>query len=201
MILLELKEIGKKYGKKQILKSVNLSLEEGMILALLGPSGIGKSTILEIMANLVMPNNGQVLSHGKISFMFQDDVLIPWLSAHENLTFVLSDKNNSPFVASEWLAHFGLEKDIYPAAMSGGMKRRLSLARTFSVDRPVIILDEPFAFLDANWEKVVLDLIMEMAKKGKSIVFSGHTMTPLITETIGSRLKIIKTETSPIVIG
>lgn len=202
--MLELCEVGKSLGGRTIIESASLLLTAGEILCLSGPSGIGKSTLLEIMAGISRPDKGQVKRNGKAALMFQDDVLIPWLTAEEAIRYVLpssmperAQKERAAF----WLNCFGLGKDIYPAAMSGGMRRRLSLARSFAVSRPLLLLDEPFAFLDAECCRAVARETAAHAGAGGSVVLTTHSLLPLEDPVFSQLpLRFVEVRHSPIVI-
>lgn len=180
--MLELSNIRKSFGDKLIIASVTLSLAAGKILCLTGPSGVGKTTLMEIMAGVTDPDKGTVRRSTDAALMFQDDVLIPWLTAEKAITYIMpssiapqEQKKHAVF----WLEKYGLEPDMYPAAMSGGMRRRLSLARTFAANRRLIFLDEPFAFLDKERCCLVAEDIACHAEAGCGIVLTSHTTTPL----------------------
>jgi len=178
-MLLELHGVSKRFEKKQIIASATLSVGAGEILCLTGPSGIGKTTLLEIMAGVVSPDGGTVERHVKPALMFQDKALIPWLTAEANITYILPadmTRKEMTETAEMWLAFFGLEKTQYPSAMSGGMRRRLSLARTFASGRPLLLLDEPFAFLDDAWQKKIAVQISSSIRKGAAVILTSHTV-------------------------
>lgn len=180
--MLELANVGKTFGGKTVIESVNLFLAEGEILCLTGPSGVGKTTLLEIMAGVTRPDRGTVKRRTAPALMFQDDALIPWLTAEEAITYIFPPSmptREQKERAAFWLCALGLAGDIYPAAMSGGMRRRLSIARTFASGRKCLLLDEPFAFLDAAMCDVVAGAIADHAGAGCGIVLTSHMRGPL----------------------
>jgi ABC-type multidrug transport system ATPase subunit len=202
--VIKLERVGKSFGGKSVLESVTLSLNEGMILALVGPSGLGKTTVLEIMAGLMAPETGKVEIKKPIGLMPQDNLLIPWLSAAENLTYVLPKTlsakerlNRAEF----WLKRFGLEPKLSPKEMSGGMKRRLNLARAFCSNRQVILLDEPLAFVDDKWQETILDLIVEKATQGGAVALTGHQTPPGLMLAASSALKSAEIKSSPVILS
>ncbi|MDR3203332.1 MAG: ATP-binding cassette domain-containing protein [Deltaproteobacteria bacterium] len=204
MTVIKLERVGKSFGGKSVLESVTLSLNEGMILALVGPSGLGKTTVLEIMAGLMAPETGKVEIKKPIGLMPQDNLLIPWLSAAENLTYVLPKTlsakerlNRAEF----WLKRFGLEPKLSPKEMSGGMKRRLNLARAFCSNRQVILLDEPLAFVDDKWQETILDLIVEKATQGGAVALTGHQTPPGLMLAASSALKSAEIKSSPVILS
>lgn len=180
--MLELSNVSKSFGGKTVVESASLSVNAGEILCLTGPSGVGKTTLLEIMAGLVRPDAGAVKRSADAAFLFQDDVLIPWLTAEETVAYILPKtmtENEKKECAACWLKKFELEGGLYPAAMSGGMRRRLSMARTFAANRRLILLDEPFAFLDEERRLIVAKEMAACATAGCAMVLTGHTATPL----------------------
>jgi ABC-type nitrate/sulfonate/bicarbonate transport system ATPase subunit len=201
--MIELIGVSKKFGDKTVLERVSLRLDSEQILFLAGPSGIGKSTLLEIIAGLIKADIGSVKTNGPISLMFQDNVQIPWLSALGNLMYILpggEQTKASEKKARYWLERFGLEADTFPSTMSGGMRRRLGLARTFAVDRPIVLLDEPFAFLDLHWQGVITEIICQIADRKAAVAISGHFVPPLLSESAGQKLIVENILSSPVVL-
>lgn len=202
--MLELSKVGKSFGDKVVIESATLSLAAGNILCLTGPSGVGKTTLLEIMAGVTQADRGLVTRNADVALMFQDDVLIPWLTAEKTLTYIMpasvpaqEQRERAVF----WLEKFGLEPSMYPAAMSGGMRRRLSIARTFAANRRLILLDEPFAFLDEERCRLVSEEIANHAETGCGIILASHTTTPLEHQRFSLLpIRCMVLEHSPIVI-
>lgn len=148
-----------------ILDGVNLHLPHGRMICLKGPSGIGKTTILNVAAGLITPDEGfREIRAERIGYAFQDDRLIPWLSALGNLELTLSPWHRpaqARLKALQWLENVGLNEQslLRPPQLSGGQCRRLGLARALSVNPDLLILDEPFVFLDEDWQKQAALLI------------------------------------------
>ena len=180
--MLHLDRVGKQFAGQWVIDSVSLRAAAGEVLCLSGPSGVGKSTLLELMAGITKLDRGSIVRGGPVSLAFQDDALIPWLTAQENVAYAL----NPAFSPEErekkslvWLGQFGLEAHSRPAAMSGGMRRRLGMARAFAAERPILLLDEPFAFLDPDWQTAVAREIARVAEQGTCLVLASHTVEPL----------------------
>ena len=195
-ILLSLRNITKTFGKGenqvQVLKGVNLDIREGEFLVILGESGCGKSTMLNIIGGMDQPTSGSVIFDDKdyakadeeeltlyrrnsIGFIFQAYNLMPTLTAEENLNFIgeLSDNSMS---AVEALKSVGLyeKRKNYPAQMSGGQQQRVSIARAL-VKRPRLILaDEPTAALDYETSIEVLTVLEEVIKSGTTLLMVTH---------------------------
>ncbi|MDR1656951.1 MAG: ATP-binding cassette domain-containing protein [Deltaproteobacteria bacterium] len=200
--LVELNSVSKSFGEQLVIKKASLRHEGGQVLALTGPSGTGKSTILEILAGITAPDQGRVSLRGQATLMFQDNALIPWLNALTNITYILKAETGSrpaKLTALNWLKTFKLDPWLYPGAMSSGMRRRLSLARTLAANRPIILLDEPFAFLDGLWHETIAKLIAAETERGSAIILTGHSLPEPFLRLLGGRLKEIIV-TSPIVI-
>lgn len=134
------------YPGKTVLRNITLSLPEQGAAALMAPSGFGKTTMLRVLAGLLKPQSGTVsgLENKKIAFLFQEDRLLPWLTAEKNVEIV-SDKEKALF----WLQAMEIDgPGQYPHEMSGGMQRRVALARAMAFGGDVLLLDEPFKGLD-----------------------------------------------------
>ena len=183
--MLELTNIGVKRGGRKIVSGLSFSLAPGQMLCLNGPSGIGKTTVLEIAAGLLKPDQGQRrFWDGRLAYAFQDDALIPWRTVSQNLEFVLDtrkDAAGTKWHIAKWLRRLGLDNEArkYPAEISGGMQRRLNLARAFSLEPDLLILDEPFAFLDERWLQQITLYLSEAMARGAAVLLASHQMEPL----------------------
>lgn len=162
--------ISKSFGNYQALSQVNLEIKNGSLVGLLGPSGSGKSTLLRIVAGLEMPDSGRIWLEGQdatelslqqreIGFVFQHYALFPHLTVSKNISFGLDIRNVDTSLkkqrVQELLQLVQLEKfaDRYPHQLSGGQRQRIALARALAVEPKVLLLDEPFAALDAKIRK------------------------------------------------
>ncbi|HBF0727230.1 TPA: ATP-binding cassette domain-containing protein [Clostridioides difficile] len=173
-----------KEGELEVLKDVNFNLKEGEILTLLGPSGSGKSTILNILTNLLKPSSGDIKITGNIGYMFQKDNLLEWRNIMDNITIGLEiqgkkDKKSLDRVES-LLKTYGLWdfRSMYPKELSGGMRQRVALIRTLSVNPDILLLDEPFSALDYQTRLLVCDDVY-------SIIKNENKSTILVTHDIG----------------
>ena len=179
--MLTLEHAGKSWNGRQVIESATLHLNPGERLCFIGPSGSGKTTLLEIIAGIVPMDRGtRAVGFTRIGYAFQDDALIPWRTARENILFGLSgifNREEAESRAAEWLNRFGLGKDMdkKPAQLSGGMRRRLNLARCLAMSPDLILLDEPFAFLDDTWQAEVFHAVTEEAEKlSAAVILAGH---------------------------
>jgi NitT/TauT family transport system ATP-binding protein len=196
-------------GRGNLLAVDKLSFEigKGEIVAVLGKTGCGKSTMFNIVAGLIEPTSGQarVVGHdpfkefsffrGKVGIVFQNDRLMPWRSALHNVMLGLqildADPKQSQATARRWLARLGLSghENDYPHALSGGMRQRVSIARAFAVDPEILLCDEPFSSLD---EMTARDLRAEFVRlvrqNNKTAVFITHQINEAME--IGDRVMV-----------
>lgn len=163
----------KAYGRRTILSDIAFMVESGETLAILGPSGAGKSTLLRIVAGLDPDFEGQVSRPRATAMVFQEPTLLPWRSALENITLVTGV---APAVAEVALGEVGLENMAAhrPRQMSLGQRRRLSLARGFVTRPDLLLLDEPFASLDAP-------LVAEMLALTERLIAATRPATLFVT--------------------
>lgn len=142
--------VEKAFGATHVLKDVTLSLVEGGITVVLGPSGCGKTTLLRIAAGLLSPDRGDLpgIEGRVVSFAFQEPRLLPWLSARENLCYVLTQADESAIDDVISILELNGFEDFVPGQLSGGMQHRLALARCYLYPSDLVLLDEPFRGLD-----------------------------------------------------
>ena len=160
--MLRLHDISLRFGDRQILDRCSLRLEKGQRLALMGPSGCGKTTLARIALSLLVPDSGAVeSSFAKVSAVFQEPRLLPWLTAEENVNLVLSDSAETFPAARAWLERLELgdSAELYPSALSGGMQQRLSIARALAVQPELLIMDEAFKGMDEELKARVLRVV------------------------------------------
>lgn len=171
----ELQNITVKYEDKIIFSEFSHRFAPGKTTAVMGTSGIGKTTLLRVLAGLVRPLSGTVTTDGTVAFLFQEPRLCPWLTAAENVNLVLGNKNHTLPDARDRLAEVGLgaDADKYPEELSGGMQQRVALARTLAYPAPLILLDEPFKGLDAETRKQMIALVRRRTA-GKTVVLVTH---------------------------
>ena len=149
--MLKLNNICKSFGDKIILNDFSYNFKESGIVVVKGPSGCGKTTLLRLIAGLEKKDSGEIIANGVISLLFQEDRLLPWLSAIENITCVMAGKSaKKKKEAKKLLELVGLkgEENERIENLSGGMKRRVAFARALALSPDVLLLDEPFNGLD-----------------------------------------------------
>ena len=174
----ELKHIDFSYGDKLVLKDFSLSLPQKGVVCLFGSSGLGKTTVLRLIAGLEKPKNGSLedFENKRITFIFQEDRLLPWRTAKENVALALGNTTEAKEKALAVLSSLGLENDAdrYPDEMSGGMCRRVAAARALAPESDIILADEPTGNLDS---KTSMDVILLM----QAISRQFHQTTIMIT--------------------
>lgn len=167
----------KRFGQEIILRNLSFTLEEGEVLAILGPSGIGKSTLLRILAGLDPDFDGHIDRPQRLAMVFQEPTLLPWRTALQNLTLTTGVQ---PDAAASALARVGLQgkEGFYPRQMSLGQQRRLSLARAYAARPRLLLLDEPFVSLDADLVEGMLTLTQDLIREQcPATVFVTHSAT------------------------
>lgn len=197
--MLEVKGLKKKFGKNLVLKGIDLKIEKGDRIAIIGSSGCGKSTLLRCLNMIEKPSNGKIIFENKditlrdtdlsfvrrkIGMVFQQFNLFPHLSVIDNITLapvklgILSYKDAKK-KALELLESIDLKDKAnnYPDELSGGQKQRVAIIRTLIMNPEIILFDEPTSALDPEMVGEVLDLIMEVAKKGITMIVVSHEMS------------------------
>ena len=172
---MELRNICKAYGEKQVLQNVDLVLPEGETTALMGASGRGKTTLIRILMGLEQADSGERLGMDKvrISAVFQEDRLLDRLTAEGNLRFVAETERQRGEIPA-LLQELGLGGERSPAAtFSGGMKRRLAIARALLADYDLLVLDEPFRGLDEDTKAQVMETVRRRSM-GKTVLLVTH---------------------------
>ncbi|MGO4890623.1 ABC transporter ATP-binding protein [Anaerobacillus sp. MEB173] len=183
------------YGGEPVIDGMNLSLKKGEFVSLIGPSGCGKSTLFNLITGLEVPNAGDILidgndvkgERGHCSYMMQKDLLFPWKTVLENVMLGPQiTKQRIDEVKEEALSLFplfGLEgyEDYYPKALSGGMKQRAALLRTFFHKKELLLLDEPFGALDALTREKMHDWLLQIwSQMQRTVLFITHSIDEAI---------------------
>ena len=195
MTVLQVKGVSKSFGEEQIIQNICLELKEGEIISLLGVSGSGKTTLFNIIAGLSEPDEGAVYLEGeeitgkpgKVSYMLQKDLLLPYRTVLDNVALPLiirgMKKREARKKAAGYFEEFslaGTEKK-YPAQISGGMRQRAALLRTYLFSEKVALLDEPFSALDMLTKSTVHEWYLDVMEKIKlSTLFITHDIDEAI---------------------
>lgn len=195
MAVLKVDGVSKSFENEEIISQISLNLQEGEIVSLLGVSGGGKTTLFNIIAGLKEPDKGKVYLEGKditgkpgnVSYMLQKDLLLPYRTIVDNVALPLiirgMNKKEAREKASAYFNEFGLEgtQKKYPAQLSGGMKQRAALLRTYLFSEKVALLDEPFSALDMLTKGAVHEWYLNVMEKIKlSTLFITHDIDEAI---------------------
>ncbi len=183
-------------GLNKVLDDVSLQVAPGEFVALVGPSGCGKTTLLNLCAGLIATPAqahlhvcGEAVQLGgpRAAYMLARDSLLPWATALDNAAFGLQvhgqSKPDARAVAKKMLARVGLQgfEQSYPKALSHGMRQRVALARTFALDAPLMLMDEPFGALDAQTKLQLQDLLLSLCQESqRSVIFVTHDLSEAI---------------------
>ncbi len=183
-------------GQTEALGKIKLKVKNGEFVCAVGPSGCGKSTLLNIIANLIKPNAGEVKfrSFGgagspRIGYVFQEPRLVPWMTVLDNVLLVTDKGPEAMELATELLSEMRLGKtaDHYPNELSGGMQRRVALARAFVIRPNLLLMDEPFVSLDQPLAESLRRLLLRLlAEHPTSVVFVSHDLAETIA--LGQRI-------------
>ncbi len=188
---LEMKNVSKTFyteiGALDVLENITFNLNEGEIIAIVGPSGSGKSSLLNIISKLIEPTEGEIYVDGEIGYMFQRDHLFNWRTVWKNIMLGLEikkEKNQENIdKTKELLTKYGLIDFInsYPQELSGGMRQRIALIRTLATNPQVLLLDEPFSALDYQTRINVSEDIFKMIKDSNvSAILVTHDISEAI---------------------
>ena len=213
MIALELNQVSRSFVTPDgtiysAVDNVSLQIPAGSFVAVVGPSGCGKSTVLNMAAGLLPPTSGAVLTEGQLldglnrraTYMFQQDALLPWKTVRDNVALGLTLAGTARIEAQDradhWLARIGLQPfaSHFPSQLSGGMRKRVAMAQNWIINRPIVLMDEPFSALDVHtrqlmetellalWESAETAEKAEAAERAarKTIVFVTHDLEEAI---------------------
>ena len=189
--MLELKNIVKKYGNNVILDDISLQIKKGEIVSILGPSGSGKTTLLNLILGITDISSGKIIYDGEditnvplekrgFNIVFQDYALFPNLTAYENIVYGL---RNKPGISTEqdvqdFIHLLGLEEHLNKriSQLSGGQKQRVAIVRALCMHPEILLFDEVTAALDPEMVREVLDVMLDLAREGKTMVIVTHEM-------------------------
>lgn len=195
--MIELKDVRKSFGKNEVLKGINLRIEKGEVVVIIGPSGSGKSTVLRTMNYLEEPTSGHVIVDNmdlsdkkklnevrtEVGMVFQNFNLFPHMTVLDNLTLAQinvrkTSKKDAEDVAIKLLERVGLadKANMYPDSLSGGQKQRVAIARALAMKPKVMLFDEPTSALDPEMVREVLDVMKSLADEGMTMVIVTHEM-------------------------
>ena len=195
--MIELKDVRQSFGKNEVLKGINLQIDKGEVVVIIGPSGSGKSTVLRTMNYLEEPTSGHVIVDGmdlsdknklnavrtEVGMVFQNFNLFPHMTVLDNLILApvnvrKTDKKEAQDIAMKLLERVGLadKAQMYPDSLSGGQKQRVAIARALAMKPKVMLFDEPTSALDPEMVREVLDVMKSLADEGMTMVIVTHEM-------------------------
>ena len=195
--MIKLENVHKSFGKNEVLKGIDLHIEKGQVVVIIGPSGSGKSTVLRTMNYLEEPTSGKVIVDGmdlsdksklnevrtEVGMVFQNFNLFPHMTVMENLTLAQTkvrktSSDEAKKIGQILLDRVGLKDkaNAYPDSLSGGQKQRVAIARALAMKPKVMLFDEPTSALDPEMVREVLDVMKSLAEKGMTMVIVTHEM-------------------------
>ena len=195
--MIKLENVHKSFGKNEVLKGIDLHIEKGQVVVIIGPSGSGKSTVLRTMNYLEEPTSGKVIVDGmdlsdksklnevraEVGMVFQNFNLFPHMTVMENLTLAQTkvrktSSDEAKKIGQALLDRVGLgdKSNAYPDSLSGGQKQRVAIARALAMKPKVMLFDEPTSALDPEMVREVLDVMKSLAEEGMTMVIVTHEM-------------------------
>lgn len=179
---IEVKNLKKTFGQKVIFDNFNIEIKENKVNCILGKSGCGKSTFLNILCQSISKDYGTIngIDNKSISYIFQEDRLIEWLTVEENINMILKKKyagQELKFICKKYLSMVGMDKEIknYPNKLSGGMRQRINIARAFAYPSKLVLMDEPFKSLDIKNKFLIMKNLKDILKKeNRTVIFVTH---------------------------
>ena len=195
--MIRLENVHKSFGKNEVLKGINLHIEQGQVVVIIGPSGSGKSTVLRTMNYLEEPTSGKVIVDGmdlsdkkklndvraEVGMVFQNFNLFPHMTVMENLTLAQTKVRKTSMEEAKKIGQALLDRvgladkaNAYPDSLSGGQKQRVAIARALAMKPKVMLFDEPTSALDPEMVSEVLDVMKSLAEDGMTMVIVTHEM-------------------------
>ena len=193
--MIKLENVHKSFGKNEVLKGINLHIEQGQVVVIIGPSGSGKSTVLRTMNYLEEPTSGKVIVDGmdlsdkkklndvraEVGMVFQNFNLFPHMTVMENLTLAQTKVRKTSMEEAKKIGQALLDRvgladkaNAYPDSLSGGQKQRVAIARALAMKPKVMLFDEPTSALDPEMVSEVLDVMKSLAEEGMTMVIVTH---------------------------
>lgn len=199
-VSVEFDHVGVTYANGVVaLADLSLRIADDQAVCVVGPSGCGKTTLLRVLAGLERVTTGRVSTAQpmRMAMVFQQGLLFPWLSVADNISYGLMTQGATPVqcrsAAREWCERMGLQRfiDVYPHQLSGGMQQRVGLARALVVNPDMLLLDEPFAALDAQTRLLMQELLCDLRRQGmcRRLLFVTHAIDEALL--VGDRVVVL----------
>ncbi|MCL2062435.1 MAG: ABC transporter ATP-binding protein [Firmicutes bacterium] len=181
--MITFRKVNLAFGDTVVLQDFSADFQSHKIHCILGPSGCGKTTLLNLLSGTLLQDSGEISKPQNVSYVFQEDLLIPQKTARQNLELVLKsaykDKARLHAVIAQFLQLTGLEsaKDLYPHELSGGMRQRLALIRAFAYPSDILLMDEPFKALDKTRRESLIKSFLSLYNADKrTVLFVTHSI-------------------------
>lgn len=190
--MLRVRGLAVAYGDEPVLENVDLDVEAGEFATLLGPSGSGKTSVLRAVTGLLEPSRGEVelgVEVSEVGFLFQDDALLPWRTVGENISLGLrirgAPARDAAEAARSWVARMRLDSALcerYPAQLSGGQRKRVAIAQVLALGPRLLLMDEPFASLDAIVRMRITEELLEWVERERlTVLLVTHDLEEAIS--------------------
>ena len=177
--------VSKSFDSLRVLDDLSFHIAAGQIVGVVGPSGVGKTTILKLITGILLPDSGTVrVAEGVVGYVFQEPRLLPWRTALDNVAAPLRaqgmDKNRARAAAARWLERVELDgfERYHPAELSGGMAQRVAIARAFAAEPRVLLMDEPFSNMDVTLKGSLIAILQGIIRERETtVVYVTHELT------------------------
>lgn len=172
--MIKINNISFSFDNEKIISDLSFDIEEGKTYCMMGKSGVGKTTLLKLVAGLLKSDNGEICGTEQLkkSFIFQEDRLLPWMSVYENIKYVTSDEDK--IIKALKNTSLLSDKNKMPSELSGGMARRASIARATAFDGDIFFIDEPLYGLDVKTSLGILELIKNTVKNKTALIITHN---------------------------
>lgn len=184
---IEIDNLWKSFIDKTVLSNITLRVDKKEKVGIVGPNGTGKTTLLRIIAGLEKEYSGKVIVKGSVSMVFQEDILLPWMTAYENVELGMKYKNINENKRKKII--YSIAEDLgilshmdqYPNVLSGGTKRKISIARALALKPDILLLDEPFTGIDINTLDTLLNMLRKLPEKFDiTLLIVSHQFAELV---------------------